>query len=91
MIKDFIKIDKEDVVQVVIDIVSDKIVQVVVCGVKGSPKLETDDEENSLATVKRLDAKEFLTLKVSYLVEESLLKKMCLYHRSICLERKLST
>lgn len=88
MIKDVIKIDKEDVVKVVIDIVSDKMVTkfpslmkneqviIVVRGVKRRPKLETVVKANALAIVKRLSDKEILTLKVSYLVEESMLKRM---------------
>lgn len=103
MIKDVIKIDKEDVVQVMTNIVRDKMVieiprlmkneqaSLVVRGVKRSPKSYTDAEANALAIVKRMNVKEILTLKVSYLVEESPLKRMWLHHKRICLERKLST
>lgn len=49
------------------------------------------DEANALVIEKRLNDKQIFILKVPYLVEESLLKRMWLYHKMISLERKVST
>ena len=67
MIKDITKIDKEDGVQVVTDVVSDKMVtefpimmkneraSLVVRGVKRRPKSRTDGEANALTILKRMN------------------------------------
>lgn len=65
------------------DIVSDKMViefpnlkkneqaSLIIYGVKRRPKSETHAEANAFSSVKRMNDKELLTLKVYYLVEES--------------------
>lgn len=69
MIKDIIKIDKEDGVQVMADIVSDKMAteflsllkneraSLIVCGVKRRQKSNTYAEANALDIVKRMNDK----------------------------------
>lgn len=39
---------------------------------------------------RRLNVKEILTLKIPFLVEESLLKRMWLCHKKICLEKEMT-
>lgn len=68
--------------------------QIVIDNCKDPRMPKLDAEENALVMRsnihRRLNDKEIFTIKVSFLVEESLFKSMWRYHKWICLEKEMT-